>query len=74
MGKAIDYEEAKRILSEEFRNDQADYLAGKPAAVPENIKNSTIKLFESRTQAFREVLVGCLLARIINPQINIRLV
>jgi hypothetical protein len=74
MGKAIDYEEAKRILLEEFRNAETDYLAGKPVAAPENIKNSTIKLFESRTQAFREVLVGCLLARIINPQINIRLV
>ena len=38
MGKAIDYEEAKRILLEEFRNAEADYLAGKPAAAPENIK------------------------------------
>lgn len=39
MGKAIDYEEAKRILADEFRNAQADYLAGKPAAAPENIKS-----------------------------------
>ncbi len=74
MGKAIDYEEAKRILWEEFRNAEADYPGGKSVTVPEYIGNSIIKLFDSRTQAFREVLVGCLLARIVNPQINIRLV
>lgn len=44
MGMAIDCEEAKGILWEEFRNAEADYQGGKPVAVPEDVANSTIML------------------------------
>lgn len=74
MGRPIDYEVAKRILKEEF--DAAEQEVGENAAVavPAIIRESTDKLFNSSTQAFREALVGCCLAKIIDPTIDVRLI
>src|ERR1041384_8089259 len=40
---------------------------------PAEIADATERGFASRTQAYREALIGCALARIIDPEIDIRL-
>ena len=42
-------------------------------ALPKKVIASTDRLFASETQAYREALVGCAIARIINQEIDIRL-
>lgn len=73
MGRAVDYDDAGGLLEEEFANAERDFLADAPPGVPPHVAAAADRLFASRTQAFREALVGCALARITDPQINIRL-
>lgn len=73
MGRSIDYEVARNILKEEFEAAEREVGESAPVAVPAVISQSAERLFSSATQAFREALVGCCLARIIDPEIDIRL-
>jgi len=72
MGRALDYTEAKQILEAQFVLAEGDYRARQPANLPEEEAVSISTLFQSRTQAFREALVGCCIARIMDPEIDIR--
>jgi len=72
MGRALDYTEAKQILEAQFVLAEGDYRARQPANLPEEEAVSISILFQSRTQAFREALVGCCIARIMDPEIDIR--
>jgi len=74
MGRPIDYEVARNILRGEFEAAEIELRDNAAAAVPAVIRESTERLFSSSTQAFREALVGCCLARIIDQEIDIRLV
>jgi len=73
MGRSIDYEIARTILREEFEAAEREARENAAVAVPAVIRESTERLFSSGTQAFREALVGCCLARIVNQEIDIRL-
>ncbi|MCA9469653.1 MAG: restriction endonuclease, SacI family [Nitrospira sp.] len=72
MGRSIDYDVAKEILEQEFQKAEEQYLKGSTITVPSIIEDTTQILFSSATQAFREALIGCILARIIDSEIDIR--
>jgi hypothetical protein len=73
MGRTIDYTVAGKTLAEEFDLAEQAFREGKEIAVPSDVAEATSGVFRSRTQAYREALVGCALARILDPKIDIRL-
>jgi hypothetical protein len=73
MGRSLDYESAKLVLAEEFDRAERNIQDGETLEVPPQIAASTERLFSSATQAFREALVGCAVAKILDPEIDIRL-
>jgi hypothetical protein len=73
LGRTIDYDDARQILEKTFEEAEANYQKHIIVEVPKTIEASTAPLFASNTQAFREALVGCLLARLLDPGIDITL-
>lgn len=70
---AIDYDAAATVLAEHFATVEAGALSDSPAIVIDgSVDYDLDRLFTSDTQAYREVLLGCLLARIQNKSFNIR--
>jgi len=70
---AFDYGKAKKLLSREFRKAENAHLDHVVPGVDAGIVEAYDKLFESKTQAFREVLLGCLIVRLLDESINVRL-
>jgi hypothetical protein len=69
----LDYQLARQRLVCLFQEAEAAYLAGTSPTVPPQIKEAADILFHSSTQSYRETLLGCGLARMLDPTINIRL-
>lgn len=69
----IDYHLAHEILLEEFSNAEDDFRAKIQLSVSQNIQDATERLFASSTQAYREAVIGCALARVVDQNIDIRL-
>jgi len=70
----VDYERARAILDEEFEVALGAFrhrLNGIPE-VPQEIARATDRLMQSSTQAYREALIGCALARLVDPEIDIQ--
>src|ERR1035438_8151471 len=65
--------EAFEILRESFQLAEDDHRENAPVKIPEAISEATKRLFTSVTQAYREALVGCAIARVANQDIDIRL-
>lgn len=68
---ALDYEEAKETLASAFAEAEEDYRRNQIETVPGEVEAASATLFKSNTQAFREALVGCCLARIADDAIDI---
>lgn len=68
----LDYEQAKSDLRVLFERAEEAYLAGAPPGVSEAVEGAAAELFSSNTQSYREVLVGCALARLQNDDVDIR--
>lgn len=68
----IDYDFARKCLLEEFQKAEASFLRGETAKYVRKIIPHIETVFQSQTQAYREVLLGCLIARLQNQDINIR--
>jgi hypothetical protein len=73
MARSIDYAEAKSILALIFSEAETDFAAGTPPDLPTELVEATDRLIASNTQAYREVLIGCALARLLDKEIDIRL-
>jgi hypothetical protein len=71
LGRTINYDDARKILEKTFEEAEEDRQKDLIVTVPKIIQVSTKVLFASNTQAFREALVGCLLAKLLNPRIDI---
>ncbi len=69
---AIDYGKAAALLKDLFAEAEAAYEAPVPPPVSQNVQDATKTIFASSTQAYREVLLGCGLARMLDRSINIR--
>lgn len=68
----IDYDAARGLLLSTLAKAESEFLEGSVPVVPDAIVGACQIIFESSTQAFREVLLGCVLARIQDQKINIR--
>ena len=73
MGRQIDYVAAKSLLAQIFSQAETHFRDNIPVQVPDGIVEATERLFASSTQAYREALIGCALARILDPEIDIHL-
>jgi len=73
MARPINYNDAKALLAAAFAEAESDFAAGTPATVPDALAAATERLLASNTQAYREVLIGCALARLLDDQIDVRL-
>jgi hypothetical protein len=68
----LNYGKAANLLAELFAEAESAFQDNKPLTVETTIQEAADRLFASSTQAYREVLLGCGLARILDQSINIR--
>jgi hypothetical protein len=73
MARPIDYPTCMRILTEAFEEAEADFAAGTAPTTPPEIIVAVDRLMQSRTQAYREILISCALARLYDDQIDLSL-
>ena len=73
LTKKFNYLEAKKILENSFKNAENAFLKKQTVLVSKNIETNCEIIFKSNTQAFREVLLGCCLVRILDQSLNVRL-
>ena len=71
MARALDYDAARELLTRTFEQAESDFRDGTSVVVPEGIVAAPPKLFQSRTQAYREALLGCAIAHLLDPKIDI---
>ena len=63
----LDYADARALLEQAF-----DIPVDGSAAAPEAFQSGAEALFRSNTQSYREVLLGCVLVRLLDPTADIR--
>jgi len=70
---SLDYASARAPLNLAFAEVEKNLTEqrNRTVTIPEDIEVACDAVFDSRTQAYREVLLGCLLARIQDRTINI---
>ena len=68
----MDYDKATELLSRLFAEAEEGFRNKQPPSVSTHIVTATERLVSSATQSFREVLLGCCLARMLDTAINIR--
>jgi len=60
----LDYEAARGLLDQLFSEAEQDLLCETAPSLPEGLAEHFEIVFRSNTQAYREVLVGCAIARL----------
>ncbi len=73
MGRKLNLEQAKTVLDREYESAEDAFREGNEFIVRDELAEATDRIFKSKTQAYREALIGCALARILDPAIDIRL-
>ena len=73
MPHQIRVSDATALLAEVFELAEEDFREDAPVGAPAPVVTATERLFTSDTQAYREALIGCAIARILNQDIDIRL-
>lgn len=68
----LDYEKAAKLLAKLFSEAEKRQPAGKDPTTSKSVMEFADLLFVSSTQSYREVLLGCCLARLLDSSINIR--
>jgi hypothetical protein len=69
----IEHSDARDVLEKTFADVARDYIEGRMPRIQSILEKSYDLLFESKTQAYREVLLGCILARLLNLKVDVRL-
>lgn len=69
---SLDYDRAAGLLAELFAEAETAYQKSLPPPAESAIAEAADALFKSSTQSYREVLLGCGLARLLDRSINIR--
>lgn len=67
---SLDYTAAADILQRSFDRVQRDYSAGQTHQLEQKVEAALTKIFQSKTSAFREAFLGCVLAKLTNSEIN----
>lgn len=68
----IDYDEVRHNLEARFAEIEKSYASGQTPAIPGEVGGACANVFASNTQAYREVLLGCILVRLSRPGVNVR--
>ena len=68
----LDYEEGRKLLDDVFSQAEGDLLRGTPPEIRPHVASQCRILFTTSVQAYREVLLGCLIARMQDKSIDIR--
>jgi hypothetical protein len=68
---SIDYEAARTMLNREFEHVEAELLLGNVQTIDRRLVRHFDIIFRSATQAYREVLIGCILARLQDKSIDV---
>jgi hypothetical protein len=69
----IDYESARQMLAGNFAEVERAHIDGSEPPADQDVIAAYDRLFRSRTQAYREVLLGCIVAKLQEPAIDVRL-
>lgn len=69
---SIDYAEAAKVLATLFATAERAFQNKQPPPVANAVQAASNALFSSPTQSYREALLGCCLARILDQSVNIR--
>lgn|SRR5579864_800404 len=69
----LDHETAQATLDEALKGVEKALHSGAQFTLEDQLQPHLQALFTSNTQAYREVLLGCLLARLQDKSIDIRL-
>ncbi len=70
---SIDHSQAERLLEDTFRECEERFIAWSRPSIDERLAKSYDVLFASATQAYREVLLGCIIVRLLDASVNVRL-
>jgi len=70
-GPSVDLQACRNILVKVFEEALKDSKKDEIVKVPKIVESAGKILFESKTQAFREALIGCALARLHDDEIDI---
>ena len=68
----LDYGKAAALLADLFSDAEKRQQEGKAPAITKSVIEFAKSLFASSTQSYREVLLGCCLARLLDTSIDIR--
>ncbi|SEO48541.1 SacI restriction endonuclease [Nitrosospira multiformis] len=68
----IDYSDAAALLDDLFTEAEVAFQTQLPLQIDPSIEKIADTLFASSTQSYREALLGCALARLLDQSINIR--
>jgi len=69
----IDHEQSNKELREALREAEIFIAEEKAPDAPAGLEEQFDKIFESKTQAIREALLGCVLAGIVDSAVDLRL-
>jgi len=67
------FPDARLLLDERLRSVQEQLITGYSFHIDTNVSDAFNVLFSSKTQAFREVLLGCIIERLFSPTTDLRL-
>jgi hypothetical protein len=70
---SLDYAAARAVLASAWATAAKNFAEHQSVVVPAQIDSASADIFGSGTQAYREALLGCVLARIQSRAINVRL-
>src|SRR5690242_20095333 len=73
MARQIDLDAAKALLEEVFVEAVADFAASIAPTVSGEVETATERLMRAKDQGHREAAVGCAIARILDPEIDLHL-
>jgi hypothetical protein len=65
--------EPAHILEESFAKAEMAFVENHPPKIDRKVKEAYDVVFASKTQAYREVLLGCVLTKIVDRSVDIRL-
>lgn len=73
MGRTLNLQELSSVLEAEFHSSLKLFREKQSPTVPQSLSPALDVLFTSKTQSFREALLGCALAKLADPKIDVRL-
>jgi hypothetical protein len=68
----VDQATARKLLEDTLATVETECMQSIAPKAQDKIVEAYERVFGSRTQAYREVLLGCIIARLVNPAVDVR--